>query len=424
EGTARLAELAGCTPTGPTDAACFERLALGAGLALWRRPLRDEEVTPLTDGAVSLATEASDASYGTRFVIQSLIQSPRFPYQTTIGAPEDRDLRRLDDYELVARLAYTIWGTTPDAALLQRASGEPLSDDELVALAAEMLADPRGQRQVTAFHEMWLGFRGLRAPEPLATPMLAETEGLLDRVLAPDDARPWTELFTSTETLVDPVLAAHYGMPDVDAPTWVSYADPQRAGVLSHGSLLSLSAENGDDTSITRRGNFVATRLLCRVIPPPPPNVNPDNRPEPGPDECKIDVLRSMHTVEGSSCHTCHQRMDPIGFGLERYDGYGAYREVEARNPACAIDGAGELDGVGEFNGPRELVTLMVESGELTRCGVEQFVRFSTGRATTAYDAPTIERVHTAFMESGERFDALVLALVAHPTFRYRREEP
>lgn len=421
--TPRPTELAGCTPSDASDEDCYAQMARELGLRLWRRPLTDAEVTPLAAGATSIATEASDVGFGTRFVIQSLLQSPRFPYQTSIGESDEDDLMRLDNHELVSRLSFMIWGTAPDDTLLAAAEGDSFSDDELMALARTMLEDPRGQQQITAFHEMWLGFRGLRVPDPVVEPMLAETDALLARTLFEDDARRWTELFTSTSTFVDPVLAAHYGMPEVTEPTWVEYTHAQRAGVLSHGSVLSLSAENGNDTSITIRGAFVATRLLCREIPEPPANVNVDDKPEPGPDECKIDVFREAHSIPGTACHSCHQLMDPIGFGLERFDGYGVYREVEERNPSCNIDGEGELHDVGPFNGPRELAGLMVDSGELTRCGVEQFVRFSTGRELTEQDAPTVYRVHEAFMESGERFDALVLAFVGHPSFRYRREE-
>ena len=54
----------------------------------------------------------------------------------------------------------------------------------------------------------------------------------------------------------------------------------------------------------------------------------------------------------------CHEVMDPIGLGLENFDGIGAFRTTDGGRP---IDASGELDGVA-FGGPRELATATQES--------------------------------------------------------------
>ena len=50
-----------------------------------------------------------------------------------------------------------------------------------------------------------------------------------------------------------------------------------------------------------------------------------------------------QHRMAGSSCAACHQVMDPVGLGLENFDGVGAYRTMEVGLP---IDASGNLDGV------------------------------------------------------------------------------
>ena len=115
--------------------------------------------------------------------------------------------------------------------------------------------------------------------------------------------------------------------------------------------------------------------------------------------------------------------MDPIGFGLERFDGLGRYRTVEKHNAQCAIDGKGELGGAGAFSGVEQLVTLMTKQGELQRCAVKQLYHFAMGREPGADDKPIIDRLAAAFAKSGHDFRELVLDLVTDPSFRLRVDE-
>ena len=421
--TAWVDSVAGCTPSDASDVECLRSFATNLGLRAWRRPLTDAELDAAMTPASMFAMERDDPYVGVRFLIGALLQSPEFLYRTLIGQPVDGEpsLRRLDNYELMSRLAFLIWGTMPSDEMLQRAAGAELSDEELIQLADEMLLDPRADAPIEVFHTFWLGYRGLRVPAALEPAMLAETEALLDRVLT-DEAVAWTSLFTSTETYVSPELAAHYAMPPISEPGWVSYANEQRAGVLSHASMLSLSSRNGNETSPTIRGKFIATQLLCWSIPEPPADVDTDDPPEATDTTCKSEEYEA-HRDASSTCFNCHELMDPIGFGLEQLDGHGVYREVEYGNPSCTIEGVGTLKDVGTFRGPRELAALMIESGDLTACGVRQFVHFATGRLPdTGRDAQMLANLHAAFVDSGEDFRALIRALVAHPAFRHRVE--
>ncbi len=59
-------------------------------------------------------------------------------------------------------------------------------------------------------------------------------------------------------------------------------ADGGRMGILGQAGFLALHAHPGL-TSPTRRGRFIVERLLCREVPPPPPDVNPILPGGPGP---------------------------------------------------------------------------------------------------------------------------------------------
>ena len=179
-------------------------------------------------------------------------------------------------------------------------------------------------------------------------------------------------------------------------------------------------AGNPGDTSPTKRGKLIRNRLLCEVIPPPPPDAPADEPPEGEAGDCKVDRYAAHR--EPGACKACHDQMDPIGFGLENYDLAGRFREHDDGAPECVIEGEGELIGVGTFSGPAELSDLILDSG-IDACVVEQLYIYAMGRRLETDDLPYLESLEGAFTDADHHFDALLLELVADPAFAYRREE-
>ena len=71
--------------------------------------------------------------------------------------------------------------------------------------------------------------------------------------------------------------------------------------------------------------------MLCQVVPNPPPGVN-TNLPEPSTaDAARAKRERMVEHAQNPACSGCHRLMDPIGFGLEKYDAVGAWRDQETR---------------------------------------------------------------------------------------------
>jgi hypothetical protein len=52
------------------------------------------------------------------------------------------------------------------------------------------------------------------------------------------------------------------------------------------------------------------------------------------------------------NCSGCHQRLDPLGFGLENFDAIGRWRTTIADQP---VDATGQMVSGEKFNGPAEL---------------------------------------------------------------------
>jgi hypothetical protein len=421
--TGRRNALVGCTPTGPGDQACLTSFVRNFGRRALRRPLAEEDVATFA-GLSAFAVEANDFWVGVDLVLRAILQDPRFLYRVEVGTPVPgkTGLYQLDDYEIGTRLSYFLWGSTPPDRLLDMAaSGALATVDGRRAAAADLLGDPRGQSRVKQFHAFWLAYDQLPLAANMATPMRAETDALVARVVF-ERRGDYFDLFRSTETFITDSLAAHYGLPAPGSTTgaWVPYGSSPRRGILSHGSILAAGAKF-DDTSPTLRGVFVRNRLFCQTVPPPPPTVAVDEPPPVTSSPCKVDRY-AEHRSGG--CAGCHNQTDPIGFGLENYDRTGAYRMSDKDNPQCAISGDGEVVGVGKFNGPAELAELVIASGGLEGCVVKQLFRMALGRRESDADTQTLTRLTDGFKTGGRAFDQLLIDVVADPAFVHRQIEP
>ncbi len=419
-----------CTPTGAGDETCLRSFVTRFGRRALRRPLTPTEIDQLVAKSRPAGLDAGDFHRAVSVVVQALLQDPEFLYRIEIGQPVagSNGLFKLTGPEVATRLSFFLWGTAPDDGLLDVAvTGTRLQDPAAIRATAErMLADPRARRGVERFHALWLGYERQPPPAELAAAMNEETRRLIERVIF-EDKGSWLDLFRSDKTYVDGPLAAHYGLP---APTggagWVSYGSSGRQGILSHGTFLGVERKH-EDTSPTMRGAFIRTRLLCQVVPPPPPNLMVDVDAVPTDGNCKSDRY-SMWKKDG--CKGCHELMDPLGHGLEGFDRVGRARTLapsDAGKTACTIDGAGQMvDGNNNhtpFRGVAGLSDLLVESGALQSCLITQLASYLLGRPPRGDEVALFERVAGRFAAANHRFDQMLLDVVSLPGFGYRLAE-
>jgi hypothetical protein len=174
------------------------------------------------------------------------------------------------------------------------------------------------------------------------------------------------------------------------------------------------------------RGAFIRARLLCQVIPPPPPELMVDVDAVPTQGACKSDRY-GMWKQDG--CRQCHQLMDPIGHGLERFDRTGRSRTLapsDTGKPECEIAGRGELsDGAtgAPFTGVAGLSDLLVGTGALEGCLTTQLASYLLGRQPQGEEVALFERVAARFVAGNHRFDQMLLDIVGLPGFGYRMAE-
>jgi hypothetical protein len=402
------------------------------GRRAFRRPLAPDEQTRWRE---LYRTAAQDGGYpaGVRTVVEAMLQSPNFLFRLELlpaGTPADTaQPYAIDAFALASRLAFFLWNSPPDDALLDAATrGDLATPAGLEAQADRMLGDDRAARTTAAFAVAWAGITDLdeaATPErlegldPSLVPLMRdETTRFVDDVLRRGDGRLAT-LVTASFTLADPRLAsAVYGAgtaaPDAAGRTAL---DPlQRAGVLTQPGVL-LAHSHAGQTSPVLRGKWVREVLFCQPVPDPPPNVNA-SPPAIQPGLTTRERYRA-HRVD-PSCSVCHSRLDDIGFGFESYDPVGRYRATENGR---TVDSSGTLSNTdvdGTFDGAPDLGRRLAQSEMAATCFARQWFRFGLGHADAAGDAPVLREMAAATRTEGG-FRALVRALVRSDIFLRRR---
>ena len=424
---ARRAIVAGCTPSTPDDS-CVRTFVERFGRRAFRRPLSAAEVDRYV--AVSRTLGAGNPWRGVRYAIAGILQSPHFLYRAEPSEPDVTNATRVryTSWAMASRLAFVLWDSIPDDALLDAAAAGALTDPEnLRTQARRMLRHPRARSAARTFFRQYLGLGILdglnrertlfpQMSQTLGPAMREEVELLVEDVVFTRNT-DFRELFTSRDTFLNAELAALYGVALPSGATgFVRVALPvasMRGGILTTAAMLALAA-HPNATSPTARGRFVRERLLCERVPDPPMNVQTDLT---DPDAGTARTLRErlVQHRRAPQCAGCHSQTDPIGLGFEDFDAIGAHRTMEAGR---AVDATGNLDGT-PFVGARAIGALLRDRPEVADCVVLQLYRFANARLDQPSEQRVLAQLSTSFATANYRFQDLLVALVASDGFRY-----
>jgi hypothetical protein len=414
-----------CQPTGPADEACIRAAIQRLARRALRRELRPVDVDDLVGLGMAQAQAYSSATEGMLAVVEALLQDPEFVFRFERGTllPDDPTVLVLDDASLASRMSFFLWGEPPDDALLDAAAAGKLSDPaERAVQAWRMLADPRAVGQVQRFHEQWLGYHTIATIEERVPILQFEANQLVRRVVFDDNA-PWTEVLLANYSYMDPWMAAAYRLPypeGATGPVWVEFPEgSERSGLLAQAAFAGV-ASNMMDTSPTKRGKLIRERLMCQVVAPPPSAAVAASPPDTTQGGCKAD-LYAQHRLD-PACAACHAGLDGIGFGLERFDAGGLYRDYDyfpftrETNPDCPIEALGDIPGVGTFSGPRELATLLTENELVQGCVARTALTWGLGEALPMNDEAVVE-LTSEFRDDGWHFLDLLVDVVESERF-------
>lgn len=424
-----------CDPAVAGREACGREIIAGFGRRAWRRPLTEDEIDRLL-GFLELAeAEGDDFETGIKLAMRAMLLSPHFLYRVELDPdPTSAEPHDLTDHELATRLSYFLWSTMPDAELRAAADAGRLRDPaEIDAQVRRMLADPKARALVDNFAGQWLYIRAMDDVMPdyqafpafddeLRASMKTETRLFFETFLLED--RSALDMLDAGFTFIDERLARHYGLdpaagepvPGTDFRRVALPGDSGRAGLLTQGSVLTVTSFPRR-TSPVKRGKWVLEQLLCSAPPPPPPEV--EGRIEEVDPDAPLRERLAQHRAD-PVCAACHARMDPIGLGLEQFDGIGAWRDLENGHP---VDASGEFPDGRTFDGAVELSALLKQEPALARCMAEKLFTYALGRGPQPSDHCVLEDIEREFAAGGHRFSALIGAIARSPAFRQRRGE-
>jgi hypothetical protein len=429
-----LAKLTACDAVARGEETCANDFAHRLGRRAFRRPVTLEDEQFLMT-AYSAGRVGGSYAEGIEVMVRAALQSPHFLYKLEMLTPADASSRLvpLNPFEVATRLSYLIWASGPDDAMLDAAARGELADKQQIASQARsMLQDPRAHAPIADFYNQWAGTSRLAitAKNPDLFPgytaavqnaMVQELAAFISYVLWSSDHK-FSTLLTSQVGFVNDALAPIYGLTATGtALSMVTLpASQPRAGILTQAGLLSALA-HPDQTSPVLRGKFVRSKLLCQTPQPPPPDA--DITPPALSDGATARERFTAHMASGSSCSSCHQLMDPIGFAFENFDAIGQFRAQESNQP---IDASGEVVGAadaslgGKFTGPRELAEKLATSSQAQKCFATQWFRFASGRSEDNLDSCSLATLQDAFSRSEGDLVELVVSTTQADSFLFR----
>ncbi len=364
-----------------------------------------------------------------------ILASPSFLYMVESTGNEDSPA--LTGTELASRLSYFLWSAPPDDELLALAeSGKLTESSVLKTQTSRLLGDERADRFVRGFVHQWLEmerldmfqFRGVDFPtfdNSVRENAREEIFGTVHTML--DEKLPLRLLLKSDFVVVNDLMAGYYGLPNVEGHEFRKVPVPDdslRGGLLGTAAVLAMGSD-GVRSSPVERGAWVLRHLLNDAPPPAPPNVPMLSR-------LAGQVLSARELGEAHQeqpqCAQCHQKIDPVGFGLENFDASGGWRDVETivigrrkskKTKEFEIEPNGQLPDGKKFDdyfGLREAVSH--HEDDFAQGFTEALIEYGLGRPYGFTDQDLSDEIMDAAKGSDYEISRFVHALVQSQPFR------
>ena len=367
----------------------------------FRRPATEAEITRYAELVARERKKNQSVELAMRPAFEAAMIAPQFLFRelhAVYSLEKPGTIVAVPELSLASRMSYFLWSSTPDDANLSLAANEKLRSG-LDAEIDRMIRDPKTVALIDRFFAQWLQFDDVSFisiddkiypsfKESMRANLVAETRSFCIDLWK--NNLPITRLIDAKYTFVNEALARHYNIPSVSGVDFrkVTMTDPERVGILTHGSILALTS-NPNRTSPVKRGKWVLETLLDAAPPPPPPNVPSLAPPHKGATPANLRAQLELHRKD-PACASCHKLMDGIGFSFEAYDVDGS-----RRNAGPGLDTRGSLSTGEMVDSPAALARLVSGKrlSEFHRAFAVKLLTFALGRGLEYYDKPAVDQI-------------------------------
>ena len=394
----------------------------------FRRPPQDAEIERYLS-MYDRARQRGDAFEASlRLALKGVLLSPHFLFLVE-PEPAAGGVYRLDPYPLAQRVSYFLWSSLPDDELLKAAGDGSLVEPQVLSgQVRRMLRDPRSKALGESFACQWLELEPLGKtvrPDPKKFPDFDDelAELMKDEVVHSfhdivQGDRSVLELIDSDSSWLNERLARLYGIEGVKGPELrrVTLHDRNRGGVVGMAAVLTVSSYPLR-TSPVIRGKWILESLLGSKVPPPPPEAG--SLPENAAEGKKLSFRERLEKHRTKpECASCHQKMDPLGFGLENFDPIGRWRTIDEGQP---VDSVGQLPSGEKFSSPEQLKkVLMGRKDEVVTHLTRKLLGYALGRALNTFDKCVVDDSLKAMKAADYRSSALIETIVLSYPFQHR----
>ena len=371
--------------------------------------------------------------------LTAIVTAPAFLY---LKEKNDGTRTTLSQKEYAIRMAYFLWGTPPDRELYDLVESNKLYDRAVLRTQFErMLASSKADVFLTDFINQWADisrFDEIDLPVKLikngfATSARQEISEFF-KVLVRENL-PLSNLIDSDFVVVNAKLAQHYGLKTDVAEEFEKVVLPDsspRGGMLTQAAFL-ITGSSGERTSPTIRGTLIREKYLHDPPPPPPPNIPAIENPKG--QKLTVKQLVNQHQ-DIAQCASCHDKIDPIGYGLENFDYLGSWRTDEVLGgsdsgkkkkkkgakpkPApekIAIDASGHLkdQSFKDFEGLQQV--LLKNNDQLARSIYESLLSYGIGREIEFVDETEIQQKLGELKAEDYPLKEMIFSVLASRTF-------
>lgn len=397
----------------------------------FRRSIPESEILEYL--ALFHAAYKADPSFmvAIRLTLQAVLISPKFLF---IAEEPNFDSKphKVTDHELASRLSYFLWGSLPDDELLKAADEGNLSDSRILQEQFKRMLGSQNSRKVRNFSqnfvEQWLGTRALGRefkPDKSIRGYDSELEGgmkyepvfFFHEILT--ENRSLLDLLKADYTYVNRRLARHYRIKGEfrEQPKRVQLTDEnRRGGLLSMAAVLAVSSYP-HRTSPVLRGKWILETILGDPPPPPPSNVPELEESASSVSSESLRQRLELHR-QNVACAQCHDRIDPLGFGLENYGVLGRWRD---KYEGHTVDARGALPDGTTFSGPAELkLALLGRKDQFVRHLTKKMLGYALGRGLTYYDYCAVNSIVDKLRANDYKSHHLLFGIIQSVPFRFK----